>query len=110
VRFGLVIRPRADQDLDEIGDYLAEEAGLDMGLQFLAEVYEAFSLLASHREIGWPCNVTHPQLMGARTFRVSQRFEKYLIFYQPYQDRIEVLRVLHASQDLDELFGRQGVD
>ncbi len=81
-----------------------------MGLQFLAEVYETFSFLASDREIGWPCNVTHPQLMGARTFRVSECFEKYLIFYQPYQDRMEVLRVLHASQDLDALFGRQGAE
>jgi hypothetical protein len=59
---------------------LAEQAGLDMGLQFLAEVDETLPLPASHREIGWPCNVTHPQLMGARTFRVSQRLEKYLVF------------------------------
>ncbi len=106
--FGYVIRPRADQDLDEISDYLAEEAGLETGLQFLGKIYETFSLLASHKEMGWPCNVNHPRLSGVRTFRAGERFEKYLIFYQPYDDEIEILRVLHGSQDLLTLFSREG--
>lgn len=40
----------------------------------------------------------------ARTFRVSERFADYLIFYQPYEDRIEIVRVLHDARDLAGLF------
>lgn len=108
MRAGYVVRPRADRDIDAVADYLADEAGLDTGLRFLTEVYETFALLASQREIGWPCKLGHPRLTTARVFRVSSRFENYLIFYQPYRDRIEILRVLHGSQDLADLFDREG--
>ena len=70
MKFGYVIRPRADRDMDEIADYLAGEAGLDIALQFLAEIYETFGLLATQQQIGWPYKVRHPQLVTARTIRV----------------------------------------
>jgi plasmid stabilization system protein ParE len=104
VRFGYVVRPRADRDIDEIAGYLAEEAGLDTALQFLAEIYETFGLLATQQHMGWLCKVRHPQLSTARTFRVSPRFEKHLIFYRPHSGGIEILRVVHGSQELEELF------
>jgi len=85
VKFGFVVRPRADRDIDEIADYLVEQSGLDTGLRFL-------------------------QLRSVRTFRVSERFDKFLIFYQPHRDRIEILRVLHGAQDLVTLFQREGVE
>jgi plasmid stabilization system protein ParE len=44
--FGYVIRPQADQDLDEIADYSVEAAGLDTGLRFMSETFAAFNLLA----------------------------------------------------------------
>ena len=59
--------------------------------------------------MGWPCRVRHSELEDARNFRVSARFEKHLIFYQPFDDRIEILRVLHGAQDLMALFDREGV-
>ena len=40
MKFGFVVRPRADRDIDEIADYLVEQSGLDTGLRFLSEVYE----------------------------------------------------------------------
>jgi len=66
--------------------------------------------LATQRQMGWPCRVYHPQLLTARTFRVSSRFEKHLIFYQAYSERIEILRVVHGSQDLAALFDKEGID
>ena len=110
MRFGYVVRPRADRDIDEIADYLAEKAGLDTALQFLSEIYDTFGLLAAQQRMGWLCKVHHPQLLTARTFRVSSRFEKHLIFYQPYSERIEILRVVHGSQDLEEVFDQEGID
>lgn len=107
MKFGYVVRPRADRDIDEIADYLVEESGLDTGLRFLAEVYETFALIAVQKEIGWRCKVRHAALMSARTFPASARFDKFLIFYQPFEDRIEILRVLHGAQDLDAVFQRE---
>ena len=107
--FGYVLRPQADLDIDNISDYLVEHAGLDTGLQFLSDIYETFATLTLHPEMGWPCKVRNLQITNARVFRVSARFEKYLIFYQLIQGRIEILRVLHGAQDLAALFGREGI-
>ena len=59
--------------------------------------------------IGWPCKVNVPQLQGARTFRVSERFADYLIFYRRFENRIDILRVLHGARDLEGLFGQGDV-
>lgn len=104
-----VVRPQADRDIDEIADYLAEEVGLATALQFLTELFETCRLLADHRQMGWACKVRHPELVNVRTFPVSSRFEKHLIFYQPYAERIEILRVLHGSQDLECLLREEGI-
>jgi len=98
VSFGYFVRPQADRDIDEIADYIAEEAGLEVGLRFLSDLYETLALLASQRAMGWPCKLEHLQFRAARVFRVSARFENYLIFYVPYQDGIEILRVVHGSR------------
>jgi toxin ParE1/3/4 len=107
--FGYIVRPRADRDLDEIADYLAGKAGLDTALRFLLEAYETFALLSTQVDMGWPCRVKHPDLKSARQFRVSGSFDKYLIFYQPYKDRIEILRLLHGSQDMETRLSEGGV-
>jgi toxin ParE1/3/4 len=106
---GCVVRPRADRDLDEIADYLAGRAGLDTALRFLQEAYETFALLSVHVDMGWPCRLKHPGVRSARQFRVSESFDKYLIFYQPYEDRIEILRLLHGSQDLEARLSGEGI-
>jgi plasmid stabilization system protein ParE len=100
------VRPKADHDIDEIADNLTARANLDIGLSFLSEIYETFALIAAHPEIGWRSKVNHPQLKSARTFRVSERFSDHLIFYQPLQYHLEILRVLHGAQHLDSLFAR----
>ena len=98
-----IVNPR---DIDDIADSLADNASLKVALRFLAEVYETIALIAAHPEMGWLCKISHPKLASARTFRVSKRFPEYLIFYQVGDERIEVLRILNARQDLDALFER----
>ncbi len=101
------LRPRADRDIDEISDEMAERAGLDVALRFLQEFYETCALLSTQPEMGWPTRVRHPQLVGVRTVRVSERFDQYLVFYVLPGQRIEVLRVLHGAQDIEALFARE---
>lgn len=57
--------------------------------------------------MGWPTKLGNQQLLGSRTLRVSQRFDKCLIFYMLPGYRIEILRVLHGAMDLDALFERE---
>lgn len=78
MRLGYAVRPQADRDIDEIADYLVEQSGLDTGLRFLNELYDTFTLLASHQELGWRSKLRHPQLGAVRSFPVSKRFDKYL--------------------------------
>ena len=40
MRFGYVVRPRADRDIDEIAGYLAEEARLDMAPQVTTPIFD----------------------------------------------------------------------
>jgi toxin ParE1/3/4 len=108
--FGYVVRPKADRDIDDIADVLAERASsVDLGIRFITTANETFALLASQPKMGWPCRLRHQELQGARVFRVGEPFEKYLIFYQPFRDRIEILRVLHGAQDLEQRLSVEGV-
>jgi toxin ParE1/3/4 len=107
--FGYFVRPKADRDLDEIADYLADVAGLDIALRFLAEAQETFTTLAGCPEMGWPCRMEHPELRQARKFRVSSSFDRYMVFYRPCEAGIEVLRVLHGSQDVEARLSREGI-
>ncbi len=102
-----VVLPKADRDLDDEADYLVGEAGLEVGFRFLAAALETFDLLASQPEMGWKCRLKHPALASTRVFRVKG-FEKVLIFYRPGPELIEILRVLHGSQDLEAFFAREG--
>ncbi len=48
----------------------------------------------------------HGGLKGLRMWPV-RGFERHLIFYRPIEDGIEVIRVLHASRDLEGLLGEE---
>jgi hypothetical protein len=39
-----------------------------------------------------------------RRFRVSDGFEKILLFYFPLQHGVDLVRVVHGSRDLPQLF------
>lgn len=101
MNLGYTVRPRADRDIDELADFLAEQAGLDTGLRFLNELYATLALLASQPEMGWRANLHSLRLVNVRTFRVSGRFRHILIFYrhEPLAG-IEILRVIHGSREL----------
>jgi toxin ParE1/3/4 len=102
-----VVFPKADRDLDDAADYLVNEGGLEVGLSFLAEAQETFDLLANQPGMGWQCRLKKPALGSVRVFRVT-RFERFLIFYRPARECIEILRVLHSSQDMDRIFAKEG--
>jgi len=101
-----VLRPKADQDLDDQALYLATQAGPDVGHRFLLAAHETFALLAAQPQIGWRPLLKRPALVSLRVFHVSG-FEKMLVFYLPRPDGVEILRVVHCSRHLRALLRRE---
>jgi len=89
-------RPLALQDLDEIWDYIAVD-NPDAADRFVEAIAEKCHLLAKFPKIGTLCESLH---LGLRYLPVG----KYLLFYLPIEDGVEVVRVLHGARDVDSLF------
>jgi toxin ParE1/3/4 len=104
-----VIRPKADQDLSDHAFYLATLATARIGHKFLIAAHETFSLLATQPEMGWRFRLKNPALASLRVFRVSG-FEKLLILYRPRPDGVEILRVVHASRNLEAFLRRNRLE
>ena len=102
-----LLRPKADRDLDDQADYLADVASPEVGHRFLVAAHETFALLASEPGMGWRSRIKNPALSQMRVFRVSG-FEKMLVLYRPRVDGIEILRVVHGSRNLQALLAREG--
>ncbi len=104
-----VVRPKADQDLDDQAFYYLTEASPELGHRFLVSAHETFSLLSTQPDMGWNPKLHLPALHGLRLFRVNG-FEKILILYRPLENGIEILRVVHGSQNVRRLLRRQGIE
>lgn len=104
-----VIRPKTDQDLDDQAFHYATEANPDIGHRFLVLADETFSLLSTQPEMGWNPKLPHRDLAGLRLFVVTG-FERILILYRPLENGVEILRVIHGSQNVLRLLRRQGIE
>ena len=104
-----VIRPKADQDLGDHAFYYAFEGSPEVGHRFLVSAHETFSLLSTQPDMGWNPKLRLSELRGLRLFRVTG-FEKILILYRPLKNSVEILRVIHGSQNIRRLLRRQGIE
>jgi len=91
------LRPRAIADLDEIWDYTASTWSEMQAEQYLLGLRDALAVLRDQPELGRARNDLHPGL------KVSN-YSKHLIFYLREEWGIDVVRVLHGSQDIPEFF------
>ncbi len=94
-----VVRPKADEDLNEQAYYFATQAEPELGHRFLLAAHETFTLLASQPQMGWHPRLAHPELASVRMFKVSG-FEKMLVLYRAHGDGVDILRVVHGSRNL----------
>jgi toxin ParE1/3/4 len=105
-----VIRRRLGrQDLVEIFRHYAREAGLDIADAFLAEAEAAFTQIAAMPQIGTRYEHEHEALADLRFLPLS-RFRKYLVFYRPIPQGIEIVRVLHGARDFHGILAEEFVD
>jgi toxin ParE1/3/4 len=100
----VVKRIAAKRDLSDHFVFLGENASVDVARRFLAAVDSSLQALARMPEMGPSHIFRNPRFAGVRMLPVGG-FERYLIFYRPARDGIEVLRVLHGARDIESLFG-----
>ena len=81
----------AEQDLDEIWSYVAEDASPATGDRLIDAIIDRFELLAEQPRMGR----LRPEFgEGVRSFTV----ENHVIYYRPERD-VVVARVLHGRRD-----------
>ena len=96
-------RPQAERDIEECFVYIAED-NLDTGVYFLVAVEESIERLTEFPRLGTQRTFQDKRFQNVRLWRVKG-YENYLIFYTVSENNIEVIRVLHSSRDIEELFG-----
>jgi toxin ParE1/3/4 len=92
----------ATRDLLEHFDYISTDSEA-AALRFLSAAESSFRDLAQNSTMGMACEFRGPRGKGLRRWRVKG-FENYLIFYRPFSDRVEIVRVLHGARDLRRMF------
>ena len=90
------IAAAAAADLQEIWAYVAERDP-EAANRLVKEITKKFALLRDYPHAG---REQPKLLLNLRSYTVKG----YTIFYQPFADRVEILRVLHGSRDIESIF------
>ncbi len=98
----IIRHPDVFEELLNLSYYIALD-NMEAADRFLNACEEAFEQIARTPLIGAVRKFRHPLLKEVRMWRVKG-FEKHLIFYQPHEDSVEILHVVHGARDLDDLF------
>jgi toxin ParE1/3/4 len=98
----VIIRDSALNDLDQISADIGKSSP-GASVRFLEEAQRAFQLISDIPGIGTPRDFDVPSLQGVRMCPIP-RFRRYLIFYLPGYESIEIVRVLHGSRNLLAIF------
>jgi len=93
----ILFTPLATEDLQQIWGYMAENAGSETANKFLVEIRDKCLKIAGFPEAG---RARNELIINLRSFP----FKKYVIFYMPMANGIEVLRIVHGSRDIPQIF------
>ena len=91
-------RAEAKRDLVKHFVYLAEQTDLETARRFRRAADEACHLLAEMPELGPRRRFKSSRLANARMWPIKG-FREFLIFYEPVEAGIRVLRVIHSKED-----------
>jgi toxin ParE1/3/4 len=100
----IIRRPRACIDLIDLSDYIGRDS-LPAAERFLAAIETTLTFLVRHPDYGVPVGLSNNRLSGIRACRIDG-FPNHLIFYLANDEHIEVVRLLHGSQDWLSVLGR----
>lgn len=91
-------RPLAAADLLDIWGFIAEDS-IEQADRWVDRLDETLGLLATQPLMG---RAREELAAEVRSFPIG----RYVIFYQPIDDGIDVVRVLHSARDADAVFSR----
>ena len=94
----VVLRERAQRDVDEAVEHYLAEARAAVALAFIDALEEACRRLGEHPASGSSRYARELDLPGLRSWVVSGF--PYLVFYVAREADIDVWRVLHAGRDI----------
>lgn len=102
MKFALFLLPKAEADIDGHCAFIGR-SNPNKALEFDRAVFRSLNRLCDTPLIGAERSNQDPRLFGLRMWFVKG-FEEYLIFYLPFGNYIEVVRVLHSRQSRDFIF------
>lgn len=86
-------RPLALSDLIDIWDFIADDNEINAD-NFLSSLESRLDALAHQPRMG---RAREELMNGLRSYPIG----RYVVFYLPHPDGIEVVRVLHGARDFD---------
>lgn len=94
--------PKAQQDIESIVDYLKQE-NPQAAQNFIQHLQNSLETLSLFPKLGHLRDYQHPTLKQIRMLPIKH-FSSYLIFYQPNETTLQVVRIIHGSRDIAQLF------
>ena len=94
----VVLRERAQRDIDEAVEHYLAEAGEAIALDFIDALEDARRRISEQPEGGSPRYAHELDIPGLRV-RPIGKFP-YLVFYVEREAEIDVWRVLHGARDI----------
>jgi toxin ParE1/3/4 len=95
----VIRRPQAEVDVLDIWGFIADDSTREAD-RWVDQLDEKLQLWATQPLIGRARDELAPGLR-------SMPFGRYVVFFAPVVDGIDVVRVLHGSRDMDQEFGEQ---
>lgn len=89
----IVFSPAAETDIHEIWDYSADNWGPDQADHYTDALHDAYHALAAGRKRGRVVDI-RPNYLKVTT-------GSHVIYYRENGDRLEIIRILHAKQDVE---------
>ena len=91
--------PAAEDDLIEIGLYIAQDSPANAERFIDALERECHKLANSPFDLGHRCEGLHPELR-------RYNFKRYALIYPPVSNGIGLVGVFHGSRELEAMFAR----
>ena len=98
----IIRRDQAIADLEAIVDYIAQDRP-KTAERFLKATEKAIGFLATMPLVGSVTNFQTPLFRELRVWSIH-KFKKFLIFYRPIENGIEVIRIVDGTRNLKALF------
>jgi|HubBroStandDraft_5_1064220.scaffolds.fasta_scaffold836538_1 toxin ParE1/3/4 len=98
----VVFEPRAQADLDDIYDWIADRAGERAADRFMVRIRRPCERLDLFPERGTQRDDHAP---GLRVFGIERRVT---IAFKVYDDRVAIIRVLYGGRNIDAILENDG--